>query len=102
MNRVRAEAAGYSVRPVRLSADQHRRPEGVKKRVGTIAEIVATPSASEIAISVGEEIGYDDGEADGTYHGDTAGCGVAVHFTSPDQNTLKTARFYLETNESAA
>ena len=75
-------------------------PEGIKKKIGAIADIVATPSASEIAISVDKEIGYDDGEADGAYHWDTAGCGVAVHFTSHDYDTLKTARFYLEINES--
>ncbi|MEA1905524.1 MAG: dockerin type I domain-containing protein [Euryarchaeota archaeon] len=76
-------------------------PEGVKKQVGAIAAITATPSASEIAISADKEIGYDDGEADGAYQWDTAGCGVAVHFTSLDYDTLKTARFYLEINESA-
>ncbi len=75
-------------------------PEGIKKQIGAIAAI---PSASEIAISDSEEIGYDDGEADGTYCW-IAGYGAAVHFTitSLDQDTLGTARFYLNMAESAS
>jgi len=59
-------------------------------------------STSTQAITEDDEIGYDDSEADGAYCWDTAGCGVAVHFTitKPDCNMLETARFYLDINES--
>ncbi|MEA1866277.1 MAG: hypothetical protein U9N46_14005 [Euryarchaeota archaeon] len=74
-------------------------PDGIQKRVGAVAAI---PSTEIVAITEYNEIGYDDGEADGAYCWDTAGCGVAVHFTitNPDCNTLETARFYLDINES--
>ena len=74
-------------------------PGGIKKQVGAVAAI---PSTEIVAITEDNEIGYDDSEADGAYCWDTAGCGVAVHFTVTNQdcNTLETARFYLDINES--
>ncbi len=76
-------------------------PDGIKKQAGVVAAI---PATEIVAITEETEIGYDDGKVDGAYYWDTAGCGVAVHFTitNPDCNTLETARFHLDINESVS
>ena len=89
-------ATDHDVTAIAMSALS---PGGIKKRVGAVA---ATQATEIVAITEEDEIGYDDSEADGAYYWDTAGCGVAVHFTitNPNCNTLETARFYLDINES--
>jgi len=56
------------------------------------------------AISAGEEIGYDDGEANDGYSWPSAGFGMGVHFTvaNPEHRTPKTARFYIDMNDSVS
>ncbi|MEA1905541.1 MAG: dockerin type I domain-containing protein [Euryarchaeota archaeon] len=69
---------------------------------GTATSMLATLDTSiGTAVSADKEIGYDDGEADNAY-GWIAGYGTAVHFTSPDHDTLRTARFYININEDAS
>jgi len=92
-------AISYDTSSSTLATIDAANPGKIKKAVGTMDAISST---HEIAVSADDEIGYDDGEDDTGYYWTIAGPGMGVHFTSPNHSTLKTARFFIDMNNSVS